>query len=357
MIVKHKLFMANAKDIPQPFIIDFSRSDWEKQTIWTDEPGVLKIKSILDDWLAGKNLVLQSSGSTGDPKSCTFTREQVNASCNRTLKLLHAEKGETMALALPVDFTGGRMVVLRALLGKLKLLCWPPALELNFHGYPVNHISVVPPQLAANAELLQTCDTILVGGAELSPETEAYPWKPSVLHTYGMTEALSHVAIRQLGNTNVYRALHGVSFSQDDRGCLVIDDNILGIKHLKTNDLVTILDNLTFQYEGRADEVINSGGVKIPVKQWIHDWCSLNDTPIRLASLPHKKFGQQLIMLVRDTIDEEKVLSDIKEFPKVVRPRAVYLVSQWPETPLGKPKIFLRDEDISELAGRKILTL
>ena len=349
--------MTNAKDILQPFIIDFSRKHWLKNTIWTNEPRILEIKAILDDWLADKDLTLQSSGSTGEPKTCTFTKEQIIASCNRTLKLLRAKRGEAMALVLPVHFTGGRMVVLRALLGKLKLVCWAPSLELNFHEHHIDHISVVPPQLEANAALLQTCKTVLTGGAPLSVEMEAYPWTTNVFHTYGMTETLSHVAIRKPGTANVYKALRGVSFSRDDRGCLVIDDEVLGIEQLITNDLVSRLNKSKFQYEGRADEVINSGGVKISVKQWIDEWRLLNETPIRLASLPDERFGQQLVLLVTAAIDEEKVLSDIKKIPKVVRPRAVYLVSQWPETPLGKPKIFLQDEDISELAGRKILTL
>ena len=77
--------------------------------------------------------------------------------------------------------------------------------------------------------------------------------------TYGMTETCSHVALRRI-DSRLFEALPGFSFHTDDRGCLVIESGSMSFGRLVTNDMVRLHDNKSFQWLGRYDNVIISGG-------------------------------------------------------------------------------------------------
>ena len=82
--------------------------------------------------------------------------------------------------------------------------------------------------------------------------------------TYGMTETCSHVALADaLDPQGIYSAMPGISFSIDSRDCLRITAGSMSFGTLQTNDVVELLDNGRFRWLGRADNAINSGGIKI----------------------------------------------------------------------------------------------
>ncbi len=323
-------------------IIDFSQSI-EELSFSAD----LKHINLYVDELAHKGeATLQSSGSTGKPKSITFTANQVKASVERTMKALGVEGGSA-ALVLPPETTGGRMLLYRALLYKMRLHIYKPSIVFNDMA-PVDLISVTPAQWQSNKSFLSKCAKVLIGGGVLD-EGGVFP--EHVFHSYGMTETLSNVALMQPAKERVFKALAGVRFSLSEQNTLVIHDRVLGINGLVTNDVVELIDEHRFVFVRRADKVINSGGVKIHIKDWYDAWNDLSDIEVQLVGMADKQFGEVPVLLVLETSDVFKVQKNIKQLPKHWHPKRLFVVSQWAYTTSGKPKIFLYPEDISELAS------
>jgi len=114
--------------------------------------------------------------------------------------------------------------------------------------------------------VLHKVKKLIIGGGAVSEaledalqsvSTEAYS-------TYGMTETISHIAMRRLNGdqrSKYYNALPKVSFSKDERGCLVIQAEAISEEKVVTNDIVNLTSETTFEWLGRFDNVINSGGV------------------------------------------------------------------------------------------------
>ncbi|MCH8545667.1 MAG: hypothetical protein LAT54_02955 [Cryomorphaceae bacterium] len=315
---------------------------------WPEE--MQNIKAYIEDFLLGKHVYLNSSGSTGRPKEISFTAQQVEASAKRTMSALGIDSGDS-ALVLPAETTGGRMLLYRALIFKMKLFVCQPSISIPMQT-PVDLISVTPAQWYANTKFLSTCKRVLIGGGVLRPEVKSYP--SNVFHSYGMTETLSNVALMQPGKSNHFTALQGVHFATSDQGTLIINDEELGIKDLQTNDVVKLIDSRRFVFLHRGDHVINSGGIKIHLNDWYRLWKDIGGQNVQLVGVPDDDFGQVPVLLVLNHPDIDKMLKMFKMLPKYWQPKKIYLVNQWAYTSSGKPKIFLYPNDISELAGRMI---
>lgn len=326
-------------------LIDFStyNHDTDSNRLFSN------LKDYIDAFVKEKPIILQSSGSTGKPKSISFTINQVRASAERTMKALGVQGG-TAALVLPPETTGGRMLLYRALLFKMRLHIYKPSIVFNDIA-PVDLISVTPAQWQANATFLSKCGKVLIGGGVID-EGDAFP--ENVFHSYGMTETLSNVALMQPAKERVFKALDGVRFSLSEHNTLVIHDRVLGIDGLVTNDVVELIDEQRFVFIRRADKVINSGGVKVHFDEWYSAWKKLSDIDVQLVGMADKQFGEVPVLLVLNASDVDKVQKNIKHLPKHWQPKRLYLVNQWAYTTSGKPKIFLYPEDISELAARII---
>jgi O-succinylbenzoic acid--CoA ligase len=136
----------------------------------------------------------------------------------------------------------------------------PLQLQETLHG--------APHELA----MLDGMKGILIGGAPLSRilEDQLQRVKAPLYHTYGMTETVSHVALKRLNGpqrSDRFVPFDGVRLEQDERGCLTITSALTRGETLHTNDLVELYDNGTFRWLGRLDNVINSGGIKVQVEK------------------------------------------------------------------------------------------
>lgn len=329
-----------------PFTIDFSQNpiseskpdDWKR--VW----------ELIDAFERQEEVVLQSSGSTGKPSKHRFSHGQIEASARRTMEALNIFGGEA-ALVLPVDFTGGRMLLYRAMLYKMKLHLLLPKISFNLN-HPVDLISVTPAQWTANEAYLRQCGCVLIGGGELPGTAADFP--AHVYHTYGMTETLSNVALRCPARETHFSALNSVCFSKTDDNVLVIQDTLLGIDALETNDLVDLIDNKRFVFRGRRDKIVNSGGVKINLDDWHSTWHSLSSINVQAVGMPHREFGQMLVLLINNQFDMDTLRLSISAMPKHWRPKRIYQVEQRALTSAGKPKIFLHPQDIHELAAKTV---
>jgi O-succinylbenzoic acid--CoA ligase len=232
-------------------------------------------------WQAGEPAFeLHTSGSTGTPKPIRLTRAQMQASAQLTGRTFDLQPGDAALCCLHVGYIAGTMMLVRALELGLRLTVVEPAAN-PLRGVPgaFDFYAFVPLQLQAMVNEtperipdLDAAKAILVGGAAVSPvlQTALQGLSAPVFATYGMTETVSHVAIRRLNGpaaSEVFRVLDGVRVGTDDRDCLWIEGAMTDEQRVQTSDVVD-LDAAagTFYLRGRADLVINSGGVKISLE-------------------------------------------------------------------------------------------
>ena len=212
-------------------------------------------------------ITAHTSGSTGTPKEIRLLKADMRASARATNEFFGITQDSTLLLPLSADYIAGKMQVVRALDAGCSLIAEDPssAPYSHFEGH-ATMMPVVPSQLEGwlASGCTRMVGNLLIGGSPLSPDMERrlIDARVKAFVSYGMTETCSHVALRRVGD-DFYTGLPGFSFSTDERGCLVIDTTTLSFGRLVTNDVVELRDATSFKWLGRADNVINSGGVKI----------------------------------------------------------------------------------------------
>ena len=240
-----------------------------------------KVLDFIRQWLNGtQEFSLTTSGSTGPPSPIALRRRQLEASARRTADFFDLGPGDRALVCLNCEYIGGMMMLVRGLERNLRLTIVEP------HADPFAHVAAeaefdfaafVPLQLkavlaAGHAPRLNRLKALLVGGApaDATLQQELQPLTVPVWLTYGMTETCSHVALRRLNGpdaTTAYRVLTGIAAGQDERGCLTLRGDVTDDQLIVTNDVVNLLDAHTFEWLGRVDFVINSGGVKVPAEK------------------------------------------------------------------------------------------
>lgn len=315
--------------------------------------------SFIAAWLSGENeFTLQTSGSTGSPKSITFTRNQLKASAARTVHALGLRPGITALVCLNTKYVAGKMMLVRALEHQMKIIAVEPSSD-PFRQIPEEHqidfVAMAPIQLqtlvdnSQNRNRLNGLKAILVGGAPVNLKLKAAinSLACPVYETFGMTETLSNVALKRLnitGASDLFIPLPGVSISLDSRDCLVIHDPIQP-NALITNDVVQIHEN-GFRWLGRADHVINSGGVKINpefMESLLEDvFLTLsNRHNYFIGSLPDNQLGELVALYIEGHYINPHDLLKLKEAfeaipEKFLRPRKIVLIDSFQYTPTGK---------------------
>lgn len=242
-------------------------------------------KNTLDfcyEWLSGKqSFQTQTSGSTGKPKLISIQRQQMQASAEMTAKALNLQASYKALCCINTNYIGGKMMLVRSFVLGLDLeIITATSNPFLSERYFENHdfIALVPLQLGeiiktnAGQNWLNQTKAIIVGGASVSYalEKKIQALKSPMYSTFGMTETVSHIALKRLNGkakSAYYKTLEGVEIKQDERNCLMIKSPSTLGKVLTSNDLVNIIDKNTFEHLGRWDNVINSGGVKIQVEE------------------------------------------------------------------------------------------
>jgi len=309
------------------------------------------------DWLDDSpTLQVQTSGTTGTPKIITVLKNQMIQSARITGKFFHLQAGQNVLLCLSADYIAGKMMIVRAFVLGLNLIAVEPTSKPldKIQNEIIHFAAMVPFQLHTllfetipNVRLKQV-QTIIVGGAAINSRLiEAVKnIPPKVYATYGMTETLTHIALRPLNGSEAssyYHALEGIQIKQNKRGCLVIcAPQLISTEQLVTNDLVTIHSNKTFQLLGRVDNLINTGGVKIVPEQVEQKLQSLiPERRFIISSIADDKLEQKVILLIEGSEFDASQLNKLNEelenkLSQFERPRQVYFVEQFIETLTGK---------------------
>jgi O-succinylbenzoic acid--CoA ligase len=258
-----------------------------------------QVQTFLHAWQQDLSFDFQSSGSTGAPKKIQFTKAQLITSATASIKALQLDQHTKALVCLPLTSVGGLLQLARALLANFELyIDLPSSRPLQNFDPSINFISMVPTQLQQSLEhealKLSRIENILIGGAPLEASLieRCRAQQIALIQSYGMTETLSHVALRHVGHevSEVFKAIEGVHFEQA-QNCLTIHYPALLDAPLYTNDLVNLIDKEHFEWIGRADFAINSGGMKIIPEQLEKTLSTVLSHPFFVTAVPDEKWG------------------------------------------------------------------
>ena len=342
----------------------------------------MTLEDFLSEWNNGSDRVLvHTSGSTGKPKPMMVEKKRMLNSARITCDFLGLKPGDSALLCMSLDYIAGKMVVVRSIERHLHLISVSPS------GHPLKNIdlkdvngkgvngeitfaAMVPMQVyntlqvPEERERLTHIRHLIIGGgaidASLEKELQALPGNIAIWSTYGMTETLSHIALRRINgdeSSEWYQPFDSVHISQTEEGCLVIDAPLVCAETLVTNDIVEIepyiynkVEKLRFRIKGRKDNVICSGGIKIQIEEVETLLKPHLEKPFMLAKKKDGKFGEIAVLLTEDedikkveaTVrrllsDESEKSSDHKKY-KYWIPKEFRYVEHLPLTETGKPK-------------------
>ena len=309
----------------------------------------MDLESFLADWRSDNPLLLvHTSGSTGDPQPLWVEKRRMQASALITCRFLGLHQGDTTLLCLPLDYIAGKMMVVRALTAGLRLLTVEPSSHpLAAVDERLDFAAMVPLQVWNSLQVAQERERLLrirhliIGGGPVDPSlADALKDFPgAVWSTYGMTETLSHIALRRLNGpqrSQWYTPLDGVSVSLADDGCLVVSAPAVCSHVLKTRDLA-LLSHGRFRILGRSDNVVCSGGLKIQIEDVERLLRQHTSRPFIITRCPHRQLGQALVLLYATPDPDYWLHLCRRHLPRYWQPRHYLHVDPLPSTETGKP--------------------
>ena len=317
----------------------FSYLELLSEALYLKENGQVfekKNGKFLLEWLNNESFVfVQTSGSTGKPKQIVLDKKAMMASAKATGTFFNLQPKSTALLCLSTDYIAGKMMLVRAITLGLHL----DAVEPNsnpLENKKYDFVAMVPMQVANSLEQLHLVETLLIGGTKVSYQLAENILKTNcqAYESYGMTETISHIAIKPIG-AKEFTVLPNVSISLDDRNCLVIEALELSTEKIITNDIVEILNETQFILKGRIDNVINSGGVKIFPEVIEEKLAKFISARFFIASLPDEKLGEKVILVLEGKPFEvdNTIFSDLSKYQI---PKEVVFIDKFIETETNK---------------------
>ena len=309
------------------------------------------LEAFLQEWQNDEPTVwVHTSGSTGIPKSMQVEKERMKASARLTCSFLGLKEGDSALLCMPLQYIAGKMVVVRSLVANLHLIPITPC------GHPLQGLKEAPTfaamipmqvynslQVPEERALLKEIKQLIIGGGaiddQLANELKDFP--NAVWSTYGMTETLSHIALRRLNGKEAshwYSPLKNVHIYLSKANTLVIHAPEVCHDVLITNDIAEINEEGKFRILGRKDNTINSGGVKIQIEQVEEILRKHIDIPFQITARKDAKFGEIVVILyikVKDEVSIRQICEDI--LPTYWIPKAYIALDELPITGTGKP--------------------
>jgi len=292
---------------------------------------------ILDWFDANEYILMQTSGSTGKPKEIKVAKQAMINSALATGDFFDLQAGNTILNCLPVKFVAGKMMFIRAFILGLEMdFVAPSSHPLELIDKKYDFTAMVPLQAMNSIDLLHNCKTIIIGGAAVSSELEKKlkPIKANIFETYGMTETITHIAAKKIGE-KAFTTLPNVILSLDENNCLLIKAKNISKEIIHTNDVVELISENQFVFLGRFDNVINSGGIKLIPEQIEAKMLPFIKNRFFVTSKPDKELGEHLVLVVEG--EEQAInLNKIESLDKYEIPKEVIFVNKFKETATGK---------------------
>ena len=317
------------------------------QDLSVAHPELSQVYDILTDWFDEDKTTLSAStsGSTGTPKEIQISKTAMKSSAEKTAHYFKFKSGDWVLNSLPLNFIAGKMMIVRSIVSELNLVVVPPTSTplVGYEKYNFDFVPLTPFQLLQSLSQvpasLQRVKNILLGGGPVMPQlmSQLTQLTSTVYHGYGMTETITHVAVRNLsaGERN-FKPLPGVDISINPERQLIIEAD-----HLKdrivTNDLGSLDASGAFTWLGRVDNVINSGGVKIIPEEIEELLKSHLDCDVLISSVKDELLGEKVILI----LETEKMPNDIDKLlhrllTKYQLPKAIYLLPSFIRTETQK---------------------
>ena len=308
------------------------------------------------DWLDEKDRFVQAtSGSTGVPKLQKITRQQLMASATATGAFFGVNSEFKLLCCLNPAYIAGKMMLVRALVWDCEItLVEPNAAPLESQEEPVDLVAMVPLQVEASLsspsslEKLRSIQTVLIGGAPLSDSLQMALSKEGIAawQTFGMTETVSHIALAPIGTGELlYQTLPGVEIGVSENQCLWIQSPMSGAEKIETNDSIELRSKNTFVWQGRADFVVNSGGVKLfpeQLEKKINAWMTARYPGVSYFFFGEAddRLGQRLVLYVEGEASQFNLEALEEELKKLLGkfevPKKINLLPRFTYTDTGK---------------------
>lgn len=297
---------------------------------------------------------MKTSGSTGEPKRMMVEKRRMLNSARITCDFLGLKPGDTALLCMSTDYIAGKMMIVRSIERGLKLISVPPSghplaqnSKFSILKSKLDFSAMVPMQVynslqvPEEKERLMAIRHLIIGGGAIDDamEAELRTFPNAVWSTYGMTETLSHIALRRISGPEAsewYVPFPTVKLSTTDEGCLVIDAPEVCADTLTTNDIVELKPDGRFRVLGRKDNVICSGGIKIQIEEVERELKPYARVPYIISKKKDEKFGEIVVLLTEGDTDEMKAICE-EHLPKYHRPKLYQHIEQIPLTETGKP--------------------
>jgi O-succinylbenzoic acid--CoA ligase len=315
-----------------------SRIKREETPSWEKE-----VYGFILQWLDDSDTIVQySSGTTGKSKMIRLQKLAMVRSAESTCRFFNLSRGHTAALCLPMEYIAGKMMVVRSIVCGLNLLITEPKSKPDFQNMgKIDFCAMVPFQVTniwTAKNDLPSVRILIIGGAEISKELETLvkDIPAEVYATYGMAETCSHIALKRINGPKPdksYKALPGIKLETDKRDCLVIKASYLPGPVI-TNDQVHLESNGRFNWIGRFDNLINSGGIKVVPEEVESALSDKTGMEFALVGLPDPKLGQRLVLVTeknRETISDEAIRAEIAALiPAKLMPKDIIRIKEFP---------------------------
>jgi len=296
------------------------------------------VGDFLLDWFDSKNFIeMETSGTTGVPKTISVSKQAMVDSALATGDFFELQPGNKALQCLPVKYVAGKMMLVRAMILGLDLeFVAPSSHPLHNNENDFDFVAMVPLQAQNSLSELKKVKKMIVGGAAVNKTLEKQLLKlpTEVYETYGMTETITHIAARKLGE-KAFTVLPHVTISYDDRNCLVIHAPRISPEVIMTNDIVELVNENQFIFLGRMDNVINSGGIKLIPEQIEEKLASKIQQRFFIASKHDNELGEK-VMLVIEGEKYELDNSIFDSLDKYEKPKELVFIPKFKETPTGK---------------------
>jgi O-succinylbenzoic acid--CoA ligase len=323
-----------------------------------------EIHRLLREWDAAADpepLLIVTSGSTGRPKRVLLSRDAMRASALATQERLGGPG--RWVLNLPPTLVAGVQVLYRSVVAGTDPITTTDIVHARAElAGDRTYVSLVPTQLhrlldvPAAVKALAAFDAVLIGGAafERSLRLRAEEAGIPVVSTYGMSETcggcvydgipLDGVEIRLAGERVLLR---GPMLFDGYEGDPELTAETLRDGWLVTHDLGTIGADGRLRITGRDDDMITTGGVKVPgqaVAARIREHPSVFAAEV--LGVPDEEWGERVVAFVVGPVQ----LADLRtwvcdECPRTWAPQQLVRLGEVPLLSNGKvDRLRLREQ-------------
>ena len=305
----------------------------------SDSIYINEVNQFITDWFDEKEYIIsKTSGSTGNPKEIKLKKVYLRASARMTGDYFQFKETDDLLLSLPIFGIGGKMIIIRAIEFNCNLIVVSPQYNplKDLKNREIKIISLVPYQvnkiIEEDKDAFSNVQNVLIGGAPVGIKLidKLKFLNTAFFETFGMTETYSHIALKNLKENSYFQILNNIIINtQND--CLLINASHLGIQNLLTNDLINKIDESHFEWIGRKDFIINSGGIKLQPELIENKLDEIITTSYFISKEIDDNFGEIVVLIIEGTNMKEQEIKKIllNKLLTYEMPKKIYFLKEF----------------------------